>query len=198
MMRHPSEAELALAAGGDLGRWQQWKVRRHTRACGECRKLYKTYAAMRVELADQSDEGAPGDLPDDQWKALAAEMQANIHLGLAAGACAAEGSRRRVSTLDDWKPVWAYAAVLGLVVAFVWIQRPDGPLPQAFSEDSPVLAATSNGIELTQGSRTLGLRQNVGADSPVALSADARGSVRAQYVDQDSGYVVIQNVVQVQ
>ena len=195
MMRHPSEAELALAAGGDLGRWAGWKIRRHTRACDACRKLYAAYAAMRGELGEGSNEAAPAGLPDDQWKALAAEMQANIHLGLAAGACAAEGSRRGISPAD-WKPVWAYAAVLALVVAGVWLQRPAAAPPQA--QDSSVLFATSKGIELQQGSRTLGLRQNVDAAGSVAVSVGAQGSVRAQYVDQDSGYVVIQNVVQVQ
>jgi hypothetical protein len=121
-------------------------------------------------------------------------MQANIHLGLAAGACVAGG---RGVGFWEWKPVWAFAAVLVLVAAGVWLQRPVAP-PRPLALDGPVLSATANSIELTQGSRTLGLRQNAGTTGSVSVSVGAQGSVRAQYVDQDSGYVVIQNVVQVQ
>ena len=193
MNRHPSEAELALAAGRDVGRFATWKIRRHTRDCDSCRKLYDEYASLTGSLPDLAGDALPG-MNEDQWKPLADEMQANIHLGLAAGACVGGG---RGAGFREWKPVWAYAAVLVLVAAGVWLQRPVAP-HRPLALEGPVLSATSNGIELTQGSRTLGLRQNAGASGSVSVSVGAQGSVRAQYVDQDSGYVVIQNVVQVQ
>jgi hypothetical protein len=198
MNRHPSEAELALAAGRDLGRFTAWKIRRHTRVCDSCRKLYDVYASLAGNVPDLAPDLAIDALPpginEEQWKSLAAEMQANIHLGLAAGACVAGGPG---VGFREWKPVWAYAAVLALVAAGVWLQRPIAP-PRPLALDGPVLSATPNSIELTQGSRTLGLRQNAEPDVPVSVSVGTQGWVRAQYVDQDSGYVVIQNVVQVQ
>jgi hypothetical protein len=193
MKRHPSEAQLALAAGRDLGWVAAWKIRRHTMRCEACRKLYAAYEAFSEKTLGLAGETLPAGMSEEQWRLLAAEMQANIHVGLAAGACV----RGAAFGLREWKPVWAYAAVLVLVVAGVWLQR-RAASPPVGAQEGPVLAATANGIELTQGSRTLGLRQNAGESGSVAVSVGAQGSVRAQYVDQDTGYVVIQNVVQVQ
>jgi hypothetical protein len=84
----------------------------------------------------------------------------------------------------------AYAAVILLVVAGVWLQR---PVPLEIGR--AVLAATGDGIELTEGGRSLGLRYGGSRDAKdVSYSADAKGAMGARYVDSSTGYVTVVNM----
>jgi hypothetical protein len=84
-----------------------------------------SYESLRVEAAVLAE--LPADL---NWNRLASEMKANIRLGLAAGECVAGYSvgpkRPRFSTMQT---AVAYAGLIALVVAGVWMQRP-APHPQ--------------------------------------------------------------------
>jgi len=179
---HPRESDLALYSGGDLGWPAAWKVKLHLRRCAACRAMLAQFCALRGELA------ASHEIPEADWSRLAAEMQANIRLGLAAGACV---TPRPDATPAAWQNLLAYAGALALVVAAVWLQRPAPPAPNA-----QVFAATAQGIEFHQGGRVLGLLHPRNRD--VTVSVGAQGSVGARYVDADTGQVVIQNVVSVQ
>src|SRR5580698_2757936 len=79
-MNHPRENDLALLAGGEAGRIRRFLLDRHVRTCADCRETIREYRELRAELAE------PG-LPDLNWNFLAADMRANIRLGLEAGAC---------------------------------------------------------------------------------------------------------------
>jgi hypothetical protein len=118
-------------------------------------------------------------------------MKANIRLGLAAGECvsgpAVAEDRAGLSGLHM---LLAYAAVILLVVAGVWLQR---PVP--LENGRAVLAATGDGIQLTEGGRSLGLRYGASKDvTDVSYSADAKGAMGARYVDSSTGYVTVVNV----
>ena len=79
MMKHPSEANLALFAGGELGSLRRWSIARHVSACVECERGVSEFSALRDEAAELSE------LPEVSWGSLTAEMKANIRLGLEAG-----------------------------------------------------------------------------------------------------------------
>ena len=83
-MKHPSPAQIALFAGGDLGRWERWLIARHVSRCAECRHETQALrdACMELrELADQMPE-----LPNGlTWNRLAEEIKGNIRVGLEAG-----------------------------------------------------------------------------------------------------------------
>jgi len=78
-MKHPTQATLALHAGGDLGPVARWRTERHIARCERCREEFAAFAEMRDIAADL------GEIPEVPWSRLAAEMKANIRLGLAAG-----------------------------------------------------------------------------------------------------------------
>src|SRR6185312_14422117 len=81
MTGHVMETDLALYAAGDLPFWRNAMVRLHVRRCEECRGLVGAIRADREELRGSAD-----DLPANlDWDQLAAEMTANIRVGLAAG-----------------------------------------------------------------------------------------------------------------
>lgn len=185
-MRHPEESILALYAGGDLGRWRRWWVGLHLRRCERCRAEVQEFARARQMLAEYGK--AP--VPDAAWERMAAEMQANIRLGLAAGACVgAQEPRRRAPW---WQVAALVAPVLVLALVGVWLQqsRP-GSSRSTWSEDL-LLEATGWGIELRQGDRALILRHP--EQERVTLTGSAQGSLRARWVDEETGQVTIQNV----
>ncbi len=194
-MKHPAESDLALFAGHDLSFVSEWRIGRHVTQCGECRAAVDAFVALRSEVAPL------GQLPDDLgWNRLASEMKANIRLGLAAGECVA-GYPERVkgteSAFSGLHTLLAYAAVILLVVAGVWLQRPSPKLEPGVAAVAPenvgvVVAASGDGVQLTEGGRGLGLRY--GAFRDVNYSADASGAMGARYVDTSTGYVTVVNV----
>ncbi len=193
MTRHPSDLDLALFAGRDLGWLAQWRVGRHTAVCARCASL----AAEFEEGRGRVKSGDP--LAGLEWNRLAAEMEANIHLGLEAGECVAPVRSFREMPAG-WRMVAAYAAALVLVVGLVWWQRATHPASRGAGAGGMRIAAVEGAIELSEGGRTIGLvherggAKGKGGGSGVTYSAAADGGMAARYVDAD-GYVTIQSVV---
>ena len=199
-MKHPHEADLALLAGQDLGLVAKWRIGRHVAGCPECRATVEAFEALRSEMAPL------GELPAGLgWNRLASEMKANIRLGLVAGECVAgrpsPDREFAAPAFSGLHTLLAYAGLLLLVVAGVWLQRPAPQVVQggagiaqnvAQDNGSRVVAANGDGIELTEGGRGLGLRY--GAFRDVNYSANASGSMGARYVDTQTGYVTVVNV----
>ena len=89
-MRHPKLATLALHAGGDLGVLVGWRTGRHLAACERCRAEVGRVEKTRRILPDLAE------MPEVPWNRLAAEMKANIRLGVEAGQCVRAGGARVV------------------------------------------------------------------------------------------------------
>jgi hypothetical protein len=180
-MRHPSEADLALYAGGDLRWLERWKIGRHVAGCDRCRVELEAYDDLRSELPELNA------LPGLNWDRLEAEMRANIRLGLEAGRCVRLGSdhpRRR----SGGRALVACATAAALLIAGVALQRPRPKLQITGVE----LGATANGIQLRDGDRALTLLHSGARD--VTYSAGAQGAMRARYIDSETGQVTINNV----
>ncbi|HXM41091.1 MAG TPA: hypothetical protein VN924_07550 [Bryobacteraceae bacterium] len=189
-MTHPNQSILALYAGRDLGWFTRRRTERHLSHCGECRDEVQAFASARDNLA------ALNELPAISWNRLAAEMKANIRLGLEAGECV-RGERTAApfapfGILSGVRTVAACASVMALVATGLLLQRPTPETPPTVAGESAVLRATANGIELNQGGQTLSLRHVRTGD--VTYSAGAEGSMRAGYVDSDTGNVTINNL----
>jgi hypothetical protein len=189
---HASEYDLALLAGGELGFFSRRRVTSHLKKCPDCRQAYERFLSARIELR----EGA-AELPLHlDWNRLAAEMSANIHLGLAAGEIVAVQTRPR--QLTGWRPAMVLASALLVVLAAWWVNQP----PPAVLEQAGKMAAievpqvfvesTASGIEVKDHGRILQLRHP--EDTDVATSVSLQGAVRARYVDSESGQVTINNV----
>src|SRR5215472_4649470 len=111
VMNHPTKATLALHAGGDLGPIARWRTERHIARCERCRDEFAAFAEMRGIAPDL------GEIPEVPWTRLAAEMKANIRLGLAAGECVrAEEKPLRHSLFSGARALVAVASVVALVV----------------------------------------------------------------------------------
>jgi hypothetical protein len=201
MRQHPVDLELALLAGGDTGRFRRFWLDRHVGGCSECQEKIDRFQAVRSEVS-----GA--ELPELNWNLLAAEMRANIHLGLEAGACVRStrfGGRDR----RDWVLRFAAAGACVLVLAaagfFLEDSRPReaaglrspgaaalaSPVPDVEFQ-TPVLESSTTGVELRTGSNSLMLLNHKGAVANQTVSA--QGAIRSRYIDGETGSVTINNV----
>lgn len=186
-MTHPDEATLALYASRDLGWLARWRTERHLADCRECRDEVQAYASLTDSVVQLNE------VPAIPWNRMAAEMKANIRLGLEAGECVrGERTISPFGWLSNTRALSACASVLALVTAGFWLQRPTPPPPPVTASTGAVLRATANGIELNKDGQTLSLLQ-VRAGN-VTYAAGAQGSMRAGYVDSDTGYVTINDV----
>jgi len=182
-MRHPKQAALALHAGGDLGFFAKWRVERHLARCERCRDEVAAFSDFREMLPELA---GPPDLP---WNQLAAEMRANIRLGLAAGECVRPDERplREHPFFTGARAAVAMASIVALMVTGLMLER---PVPVAVSE-GPVVQHSARWIQVRDGSEAFRL-MNPGAED-VTYSAGPR-SVSARYVDAQSDGVTINRV----
>jgi hypothetical protein len=184
-MKHPSRADLALYAGGDLGLWQRLRVGRHAARCVECGSELKRFRTA----CNQLRAGAMEMPPEVNWNRLAAEMKANIRLGLEAGECVAPASEPPRAI---WRPVAAIVSAAALVVAGLWLNVPDPRVAPPPETAGIVLESTSAGIEVQENGRALTLVYP--RSEFVIQTVGAQGALRARYVDSETGQVTITNV----
>jgi hypothetical protein len=209
---HVSRTDLALAVSGDLGLWHRLTVNLHVRRCEDCRARLQAYRLDRERLKEAALELPPG----LNWDRLAAEMTANIRVGLAAGECVAP--RRPKPAGFGWKPALAAAGVAAVLSLAWWLNLPasdtaslgravraiaqghpsadapsfSGGLASSFGDQGPVVEASPRGVELRENGSSLGISQ--GDLRPLAVSVSAQGSASARYVDVDTGQVTITSV----
>jgi hypothetical protein len=189
-MTHPEQETLALYAGGDLTRWEKWRVDAHLRGCDACRREMDEFRRAALTLGELA-----GEMPAPvNWNRLSVEMRANIHVGLAAGECVGTSERNPFA----WRPAFVMASFVVLMALGWYLQfgrRPTADEILARHGDSPpatFVQATSSGVEYQQNGRGLTLLHPV--DQQVTMSVSLEGAVRARYVDAESGQVTINNV----
>lgn len=182
-MKHPNQGVLALHAGGDLGYLARWRTARHLAKCERCREDVAALERARRILPELSE------IPEVPWNRLAAEMKANIRLGLAAGECVrgAETPLRDTPLFTGLRTLVAFSSIVVLVVTGLVLER---PAPLTAKDDGTVIQATGNGIQIREGGRAFRL-VHAGTQN---VTAGAQGSMRDSYVDPETGYVTINNV----
>jgi len=183
-MGHLKETTLALHAAGDLNWFAAWKAERHVARCERCRDEVRTYRELREALPDMAE------LPEVQWNRLAAEMRANIRLGLAAGECVREADAAEIEPsplFNTARAVLAFAGVFTLVVTGLVLER---PTPTVLAAE-PTAQAIQNGIQMRAGEQGFGLMHD-GASGVINI-ATTRG-IGARYMDPQTGLVTMTKV----
>ena len=203
---HPLQSDLALYSSGDLPLWRRQLVRLHVSGCDHCRSWVEAFRADRESL-----RGLAAEMPAGvNWDRLAAEMAANVRVGLEAGECVAP--RIRKPTLaPGWRVAAAFAGVTALLVSAWWLNMPPAESValghvveriaqarpwhggiRALEDAGPTVQVSAAGIQLQQNGGTLGMSQ--GQERPVSVSLSVQGSARARYIDSDTGQVTITGV----
>ena len=187
-MKHPTQETLALHAGGDLGWIAGRRMRLHLKHCEQCREEVAAFSGLREVLPDLNE------IPEVAWDRLASEMKANIRLGLSAGECVRAEEKALRHTIFSWaRAAVAVASALALLVMGVVVQR-SGPRSAPPVIDGVVVQSTRDGIQVLDGARALRLLHTGIKEEDVLHSVGAQGSMRARYVDPDTGYVTVNNV----
>ena len=185
-MKHPSEYRLALLAGGETGAFLRFRLDRHVRNCEDCQETVAEFQALRKHLADT-------EFPDLNWNSLAAEMRANIHVGLEAGACV-----RDTHVAKNWTPQFAvaFASLVVLVGAgFFLTGIPGARLHRMTVSEAaaPVLQPTASGIEMRKGTDSFAFLDRTGVRTDQTVNA--QGAIEARYINDETGSVTITNVL---
>jgi hypothetical protein len=191
-MRHPDQATLALHAGADLGWIARWRVERHLAQCERCRDEVDAFVATREIIPELAE------IPEVSWNRLAAEMRANIRLGLEAGECVRTESVSLSQNpfFSGARAAVALASVVALLFTGIALERP-APKPMiAAADDMFVVEATANGIQIGRNGQALRLMNPDRLDphQRVTYSSGAQGGMRSTSVDLDTGTVTINNV----
>jgi len=185
-MKHPNQETLALHAGGDLGPIAGWRARRHLARCAECREEVARFEQFRQLLPSLDDSESV------HWNRLAADMKANIRLGLAAGECVRADEPAGVGRMWSGARVGvALASAAVLLATGVVLERPG---PTVARETGVVVQATADGIQVREGGQALGLMHSGTSRDAVTYQVGAQGSVEARYVDSETGYVTVNKV----
>lgn len=217
-MKHPAPTQIALFAGGDLPRWERWRIARHIAGCSECRHEVETLRDADVQLRELTNEMA--DLPNSlNWNRLAQEMTGNIRVGLAAGeAIALFDKPLRTKHRLGWVPISWHAAllVLGATVIFgiaFWTSLPPQQAEHLWSSlqrirterigtlvhsgagaanpEEVVLEASSSSIQVRENGRAMSL---IPHSDGATVSVSMHGSAGVSFVDADTGQVTINKV----
>jgi hypothetical protein len=190
-MKHPSIRDLALYSSGDLALFKRLWLGRHIESCDVCRAELNAFREAQLEL-----EYSSGELPPNlHWNRLAAEMTANIRLGLAAGECVRGASPAPAPAVHT--ELWRYAPVAAaaafLIIGGWWWQTKPALKPLATPVESEVvLKATLGGIGVERNGGAFALAASRG--ETLAISAETNGVLKAGYVDEESGQVTIHHV----
>ena len=184
-MKHPSQEILALQAGGDLGWMARWKTTRHLAGCERCTAEVAAFGELREALPELKQ------IPEVPWNRIAAEMRANIRLGLAAGECVRSSERplRDGPLFTGARATLALASVLALMVTGLMLE---GPAPRMARANEPMVQATANGIQSRSGDQAFGLMHS-GASS-VTYTVGAQGTMGARYMDPETDQVTMTKV----
>lgn len=179
-MKHVSETQLALLVGNELPWYTRWSVSRHVAGCADCRRRQEQYRADREWLQEFGDEMPP----DVNWSRLSAEMAANIRVGIEAAECVAPVIQR-----DPRPSTWATVALASALsmLGVGWYLN----VPRVKQLAAPVIQSKAEGLEVRGKKGSLLLRSPRGSDT---LYLSEPNSVRARYVDQDSGQIQIVKV----
>ncbi len=191
LMTHPSETDMALYAGIDLGWLRQFQVNWHVRDCSECQQAADEFSQIR---------STRNTLPEVNWNRMALEMKANIRLGLAAGECVGFRPVKR-TTVSGQRLVFAGALLTVLFVVGVWVGGPALRTDFLQRISSGSLQRTALGTVLEgsgSGIQVRGMRQTLRILNPAAMnvvySVGAQGELRARSLDPETGNVAITHV----
>lgn len=210
MSRHVAEADLALFITGDISLWKYVVVTAHMAGCEACRQRLDSYRRSRLKLKQSAAELPVG----EDWDRLAAEMTANIRVGLAAGECVAPRRSRTASFVYRPVAIWAgvAAGAVVLIGTAFWLNLPasdteslaraarglvhgasqTGRITRAAEDRGSVVEASAEGVELRENGVAVSIPQ--AASRPVAVTVSAPGSASARYVDGDTGQMTITSV----
>ena len=194
-MKHPSIDNLALYTGGELPWWPRWTIGRHVGACAQCQDEVALFRDTAVSVRLETGEMPAG----VQWDRLAAEMRANVHLGIeASDAISAYGPKFDVGPVQGMS--WRMAAlttgfVLLLSIGY-WLNaaKKSEQIAAIRAPEPIVLEASERGVGMSDGVKRMELQVPKTNHRAAVVTVSTIGSAGARYVDEETGQVTVNHV----
>jgi anti-sigma factor RsiW len=218
-MKHPAPQQIALFAGGDLERWERWRIARHMAQCPECRhelQALRDAGSQLRELSGQIGEPPPELSNILNWNRLVQEMTGNIGVGLAAGEAISRFDKpSRTRPRLGWNAAMVVAGATVIFGIAFWTSLPPqqaehlwtsleriragriGTLVHSASAgtsafpEQVVLEASSSSIQVRENGRALSL---IPHSDGATVSVSMHGSAGVRFVDADTGQVTTNKV----
>jgi hypothetical protein len=193
-MKHPSIETLALFAGGELPFLQKWSTGRHVHGCESCQSEVRAFHEASRAAAHETEI-----MPDGvHWESMAADMRANIHLGLEASEAISAYKPVAPPSMPSfsWHTVALGGAVACVAMFLYWnaALRKQEQLAAMRAPAPIVVNASKEGVEISDGARGLSLTNPESSQSGVLVTVSTSGAAATRYVDQDSGQITVNNV----
>ena len=194
-MKHPSIEKLALYEGGELSWWDRINLRRHVSRCAQCQAEVALFRNAAVAAREENEEMPAG----VQWDRLAAEMRANIHVGIAASDAISSYSKPveagPVQGLS-WRMAVLTSGVVLMVTVGYWLNaaKKSEQIAAMRPPDPVVAEASERGVGMSDGSKELVLQGPKANVRAAIMTVSTVGSAGARYVDEDTGQITVNNV----
>jgi hypothetical protein len=198
-MKHPSIENLALYAGKELPWWTRIAVGQHVHGCPQCQQEVALFQGAKAAVGAEVEVMPPG----VQWDRLAAEMAANVKLGLEASDAisAYRGSQNRENSLQptqgmSWRMVAVTTGFVLLLSLGYWLNaaKKSEQLAAMRGPEPIVAEASERGVGMSDGSKGMELHGPKSNPRAAFVTVSTRGSAAAQYVDEETGQVTVNNV----
>jgi len=194
-MKHPSIEKLALYSGGELAWWSRITMQRHVHSCAQCQEEVALFGEAATAVREETAE-MPGGV---QWDRLAAEMRANVRVGIAASeAISSYGSRIEAGPAQgmSWRmTVLTTGFVIMLSIGY-WLNasKKSEQIAAMRGPDPIVAEASERGVGMSDGSKGMELRGPKTNLRAAFVAVSTVGSAGAQYVDEETGQVTVNHV----
>ena len=148
-LHHPTEADLALFAGGEAGPLARWRIERHLDRCDSCRDVVADFFHL------QSDLGEIAEVPQLDWDAFARQIKAAAAQAESPAAAASPGETDRRESWFGRPAAWGVGlasatAVCGFVV-FQQFSQDASTVETAIFSDAPKQEAFTSLAEEAPG-----------------------------------------------
>lgn len=194
-MKHPSIDKLALYAGGELPVWTRWMMRRHVDSCAQCQTEIALFGEAAREARAEVEEMPAG----VHWDRMAAEMRANIRLGVEASEAISSYSHaadKAHGPVLSWRLTAVAAGLILLASVGYWVGavRKSEQLAVLRGPDPVVLEASERGVGMSDGVKGMELHGPSSNQRAAFVTVSTEGAAGAQYVDEETGQITVNQV----
>lgn len=174
-LRHPSEADMALFAGGEAGPFSRWRIENHLTYCDSCREVVADFFHL------QSDIGQLSEIPQLNWSAMSRDIKVSMQQAVTSSDEAATFADHGWQSWAGRRPVWglsvASVVIFGGFIVFQQLYKGVGSdtfvSPEVSKRDFRTPVETSGKKEVSLF--PVGLHYE---DAEVGVAADGSMSIR--------------------
>jgi hypothetical protein len=171
-------------------------MHRHVRGCVQCQAEVALFGDVKSAVRLEADEMPSG----AQWDRLAAEMGANVRLGLEASeaisAYAVPVDEAAPATGVSWRMAALATAFVILLSIGYWLNaaKKSEQLAAMRVPDPIVAEASERGVGMSDGNKGMELQGPKANFRAAVVTVSTTGSAGAQYVDEETGQITVNNV----